>query len=314
MSLPNLSERPSALDIIARHDLHGCNAIVTGGSTGIGYETARALARAGARVTIATIEADTAHEAADALRRQTGSSSVTVEKLDLASLASVRAFASVYLARGHRLHLLINNAGIMAAPLAYTPDGFESQFAINYLGHFALTFGLLPALRAAGNARVVNLTSIAHRRSNINFDDIHYRQRPYDPFEAYGQSNTATALFGVALTQRYAHSGITSNAVMPGGILTGLQKHILHEKQLELGWIDESGAPTALMKTPEQGAASVIWAAIAPELEGKGGLYVQQCTVAERWKQDTPFLGYMPYALDPINARRLWDVSEAMVR
>ncbi len=310
----NLEKRPTALEVIHGHDLHGCNAIVTGGATGIGYETVRALAQAGARVLIATKDMDIAHEATAALQRQSASQTIAVEYLDLASLSSVKQFVEKFLTQGHRLHLLINNAGIMAAPLSYTSDGLESHFAINYLGHFALTLGLLPALEAAGKARVLTLTSIAHRRSNIMFDDIHYRQRPYDGWEAYGQSSTANVLLGVAFTERYAASGITANAVMPGGIMTGIQKYVSREKQMELGWIDESGTVSPIFKTPEEGAATTIWGAVAKELDDRGGLYLQNCTIAGTWKPNNPLIGYMPYALDPINARRLWDISETLTK
>ena len=209
--------------------------------------------------------------------------------------------------------MLINNAGIMATPLSYTEDGFESQFGTNHIGHFALTVGLLPALKAAGTARVVSLSSIGHRRSGMHFEDLNFRTRPYEPFSAYGQSKTANALFAVGLTQRYATDGITANAVMPGGILTGLQKHMTREEQMALGWFDESGTPNPRFKSTAQGASTSIWAAVAPELDGVGGRYLEDCAIAEPWTEERPMSGYMPYALDPDDAARLWTVSEELI-
>ena len=201
----------------------------------------------------------------------------------------------------------------MATPQSYTADGLEMQFGTNHIGHFALTVGLLPALRAAGTARVVELTSIGHRRSDVDFDDLNFRTRPYDPWIAYGQSKTANALFAVALTERYASDGITANSVMPGGILTGLQKHMTREQQIALGWFDESGAPNPRFKSTAQGAATSIWAAVAPELEGIGGKYLEDCAVARPWTSEQPMSGYLPYAVDPEHARRLWSVSEEII-
>lgn len=304
----------TALDVIAGHDLHGRNAIVTGGASGIGVETVRALAAAGARVTIAARNQAAADAVAASLRADTGNEAFDVGIVDLGSLASVRRFVSGYVAQARPLHILINNAGIMATPLSYTEDGFELQFGTNHIGHFALTTGLLPALKAAGTARVVSLSSIGHRRSDIDFDDLNFRNRPYEPFTGYGQSKTANALFAVGLTQRHAADGITANAVMPGGIMTGLQKHMAHEEKVALGWIDEQGTPNPRFKSAAQGAATSIWAAVAPELAGVGGLYLEDCAVAQPWTAERPFAGVMPYALDAERARRLWTVSEELTR
>ena len=305
--------KSTALEVIAGHDLNGREAIVTGGASGIGVETVRALAAAGARVVIAARDRVKADGVVVMLRAETGNQTVEVGDLELGSLSSVRGFVERFLAQGRPLHLLINNAGIMATPLSYTEDGFESQFGTNHIGHFALTVGLLPALKAAGTARVVSLSSIGHRRSGMHFEDLNFRERPYEPFAGYGQSKTANALFAVGLTERHAADGITANAVMPGGIMTGLQKHMSKEEKMALGWIDAEGTPNPRFKSTAQGAATSIWAAVAPELEGVGGHYLEDCAIAESWTEERPMSGYMPYALDAADARRLWEVSEELI-
>jgi NAD(P)-dependent dehydrogenase (short-subunit alcohol dehydrogenase family) len=258
-SIPSTSKfgaRSTAREVIAGNDLRGREAIVTGGASGIGIETVRALATAGARVTIATRDRAKGEAVVAALRKETGKDAIEFAMLDLGSLKSVRGFVAQFLSQGRPLHLLINNAGIMATPLAYTEDGLESQFGTNHIGHFALTVGLLPALKAARKARVVELTSIGHRRSDIIFDDVNFRSHPYERWTAYGQSKTANALFAVGVTQRWAGDGIIANAVHPGGIMSGLQKFVPREEQLAMGWIDEAGNINPRFKTPEQGAAT----------------------------------------------------------
>ena len=310
---PRFGARSTAREVIAGHNLSGRDAIVTGGASGIGVETVRALATAGARVVIATRDASKGEEVAARLRSETGKDAIEFRPLDLASLASVSAFVEQFLALRRPLHLLINNAGIMATPLSYTADGFESQFGTNHVGHFALTVGLLPALKAAGGARIVSLTSLGHRRSDVHFDDLDFHRRPYDPWLAYGQSKTANVLFAVGLTQRFVCDGIVANAVHPGGIMTGLQKHVPREEQIRLGWIDQSGILHPRLKNTEQGAATSIWAAVAPALEGLGGHYLEDCEIAEPWSDDKPMSGVKPYALDPDRAQRLWSVSVKLI-
>jgi NAD(P)-dependent dehydrogenase (short-subunit alcohol dehydrogenase family) len=305
--------KSTAREVIAGHDLHGRDAIVTGGASGIGVETVRALAEAGARVVLATRDRTKGEAVAATLRKETRSGAIEFRALDLASLASVRTFVAEYLKLNRKLNILINNAGIMATPLAYTADGFESQFGTNHVGHFALAVGLLPALRAAGMARIVALTSIGHRRSDVHFEDLNFRQRPYDPWNAYGQSKTANVLFAVATTERYGGDGIIANAVHPGGIMSGLQKYVSREEQIKMGWIDESGAVNSRFKSTEQGAATSIWAAVSRDLEGVGGRYLEDCSIAKPWSSESPFSGVMPYALDAEHARRLWSVSEELI-
>ncbi|MER7755179.1 SDR family NAD(P)-dependent oxidoreductase [Kitasatospora sp. NPDC097643] len=304
----------TAAEVIAGHDLTGTEAIVTGGAAGLGAETVRALATAGARVVIAARDAARGEAAAERLRPRSGGGKVEFRPLDLASLASVRAFAADYLATGRPLHLLVNNAGVMATPLTRTADGFESQFGVNHLGHFALTTGLLPALRAADGARVVVLSSRAHRRGDVDFADPDYRHRPYDPWEAYGRSKTANGLFAVGLTSRHQAEGITANAVMPGAIMTDLQRHVAADELRGMGWTDEQGVPRTDLpgwKTVEQGAATSVWAATAPELAGVGGRYLDNCGIARPWTVDEvpPTGHYLPRLLDPERADRLWELS-----
>ncbi len=313
MTTNTFGARSTALELIAGHDLTGREAIVTGAASGIGVETVRALATAGARVVLAARNREAAESVASTLRTETIAGAIEVDVLDLASLKSVRAFVEHYLALNRPLHILINNAGVMAPPLSYTEDGFELQFGTNHIGHFALATRLLPALEAAGTARVVSLSSIGHRRSDIDFDDVNFRERVYEPFIGYGQSKTANALFAVGLTRRYSSRGITSNAVMPGGILTGLQKHMTRESQMAMGWFDESGTPNPRFKNTAQGAATSIWAAVSPDLQGVGGRYLEDCAIARPWTSEQPMSGYMPYALDPDRAERLWSVSEKLV-
>jgi NAD(P)-dependent dehydrogenase (short-subunit alcohol dehydrogenase family) len=305
--------RSTALEVVEGHDLRGRDAIVTGAASGIGIETARALAAAGAGVTLAVRDRAKGEAVARDLRASTGNQKVWVGELDLASIASVRRFANAIHQQQRPLHLLINNAGIMATPQAYTMDGFESQFGTNHLGHFALTIALLPLLQAANGARVVSLSSSGHQRSDVHFEDPNYRERAYDPWDAYGQSKTANVLFAVGLTARHASDGIVANAVMPGGIMTGLQKFVPHEEQVRMKWIDADGNPNPRFKTPEQGASTTIWAAVGSELDGVGGLYLEDCAQAAPFSPDVPYRGVKDYALDPASADRLWELSEAAV-
>lgn len=292
----------TASEVIRGHDLTGMNVIVTGGTSGLGAETVRVLAAAGAHVVAAGRSRGAAGLPAPA----------EFEELDLASLESVDAFTRRW---SRPLHLLICNAGVMRAPFGRTADGFELQFGTNHLGHFALATGLLPALRDAAGARVVVLSSRGHRRSDVDFDDPNYLHRPYDPWEAYGQSKTANCLFAVGLTRR----GMPANAVAPGAIHTPLMRHMPREELAARGWLDPAGdrvnGPGPGWKTIEQGAATTVWAAVAPELEGAGGKYLDNCAAAQPWtgQGEVPFGFYAPYALDPEHAERLWTLSEKLI-
>jgi NAD(P)-dependent dehydrogenase (short-subunit alcohol dehydrogenase family) len=301
----------TASEVVAGLDLSNVSAIVTGASGGLGAESARALAERGARVTLTARDVAKGETAAAAIRKSTGNDRVDVMALELTSLESVRAFAAEFAARGVGLNLLLGNAGVMACPLARTSRGWEMQFATNHIGHFLLAGLLQPLLVASAPSRVVSVSSRGHRFSPVVFEDIQFERRPYDKWSAYGQSKTANVLFAVELDRRLAPRGVRANALHPGGIVTELGRHLTQDDIKEL----LSRAPGGKMewKTPEAGAATSVWAATAPELEGKGGLYLEDCQIAnERTAEDDPG-GYEPYARDPAAARRLWTVSEQLV-
>lgn len=304
--------KSTAREVVAGHDLSGKLAIVTGAATGIGVETARALALAGAEVIIAARKPELGEEVANAINEEGGSKRASFGMVDLASLQSIRHFAHVW---GDRpINLLINNAGVMASPLMRTADGFEMQFGTNHLGHFLLSVLLAPNLVAAAKAsgkrsRLVSLSSIGHRRAGVNFEDPNYEHRDYDKWEAYGQAKTANSLFAVGFDKRFKDQGVNANAVMPGGIMTPLQRHMSIEEQRAMGWLDENDKPREGFKTTEQGAATSVWAAVGDELEGVGGLYLEDCNQAVPWSQERPWNGVMPHALDPEAADKLWDLS-----
>jgi NAD(P)-dependent dehydrogenase (short-subunit alcohol dehydrogenase family) len=288
----------TASEVIQGINLSGKQAIVTGGASGIGIETARALAEVGATVTLAVRHPESATSVVADLCRSTGNPNIHVQNLDLADLRSVNAFATAW--QGP-LHMLINNAGVMAIPeLEKTQQGFEQQFGVNFLGHFALTYGLSQALVAAKGARVVSLSSSGHHLSPVNFDDLNYDFIPYTPFGAYGQSKTANALLAVAITRHWGGDGIFCNAVNPGAIATGLQKYT--------GGLQ---TPVERRKTPQQGAATSVLLAASPYVEGVGGIYFEDCNEAHRiTRRPTDFSGGVaPYALDVENAERLWRVA-----
>jgi NAD(P)-dependent dehydrogenase (short-subunit alcohol dehydrogenase family) len=297
----------TAAEVLDGVDLSGRRAIVTGGASGIGIETARALAGAGAEVTLAVRNRDAGERTAEDIIATTGNKQVLVAELDLADQASVRALTGAW---EGPLHILVGNAGVMASPEAHTPEGWELQFATNHLGHFALATGLHGALAAAGGARVVSVSSSGHLVSPIVFEDIHFRERPYDAWSAYGQSKTANILFAVEATRRWAGDGITVNALMPGGIRTNLQRYVSDEDIERARARAGGGGPR--WKTPEQGAATSVLVAASPLLDGVGGRYFEDCDEAEPNQPGTRH-GVAPYALDPEAARRLWQVSVEML-
>ena len=314
MSGSQFNAGSTADDVLAGVDLTGRRAVVTGASSGIGAETARALAAAGAEVTLAVRNVEAGARIADELRSglDADAGRLLVAPLDLADLGSVRAFAAAW---SGPLHILVNNAGVMALPtLTRAPDGSEAQFATNHLGHFALTHQLRPALAAASGARVVSVASIGHLFSPVVFDDPHYRFRPYDPWTSYGQSKTANVLLAVGVTLRWAGDGITANAVMPGNVGgTALARHIPPEVLAALA-SGEGGIALPTRKTTPQGAATSVLVAASPLLDGVSGRYFEDCAeaavVPDRGDRTG---GVAPYALDPDNAARLWDLSADLV-
>ena len=294
----------TAAQVVDSIELPGRRVIVTGGASGIGIETARALAGAGAEVTLAVRNVEAGQRTAEDIVATTGNKQVHVAPLDLADQASVASFVAAW---DGPLHILVNNAGVMASPLMRTPEGWEMQFATNHLGHFALATGLREALAGARGARVVSVSSSAHLRSPVVFEDIHFREREYEPWAAYGQSKTANVLFAVEATKRWADDGVTVNALMPGGIRTNLQRYVTDEDLDRLR--REVGGGGVVWKTPEQGAATSVLVATSPLLEGIGGRYFEDCDEAGPNQPGTR-RGVAEYALDPEAAERLWQVSE----
>lgn len=294
--------RSTATDVLANIDLTGKRAIVTGGHSGLGLETTRALAASGAQVIVA---ARNSAAAAAATKDIVG---VTVEPLDLSHLDSVRAFAEHILTGGQHIDILINNAGIMACPEARVGQGWEAQFATNHLGHFTLTNALWPLLE--GGARVISVSSAGHHNSPIRWDDLHF-VGGYDKWRAYGQSKTANALFAVHLGRLGREASVQAFSLHPGKIFTPLQRHLAQAEMIAEGWLDASGAPAdPTFKTPAQGAATQVWAATSPMLDGLVGLYCEDCDIAVRAETaNEPFVGVRDYAADPDQAERLWTLS-----
>ncbi|MGI5439518.1 SDR family NAD(P)-dependent oxidoreductase [Streptomyces shenzhenensis] len=290
-------------EVLAGIDLTGRLAIVTGGYSGLGLETTRALTRAGARVVVPARRPAVAHEAL------TGLDDVEVDELDLGDLESVRGFAERFLASGRAVDFVIDSAAIMACPETRVGPGWEAQFATNHLGHFALVNRLWPALEPGG-ARVVSVSSRGHHASGIRWDDVQW-QHGYDKWEAYGQAKTANALFARHLDRLGQGAGVRAFSLHPGGILTPLQRHLPRAEMVERGWIDEQGNPLNPegFKTPEQGAATQLWAATSPRLDGMGGVYLEDCDIAEPAPADGERVGVKDWASDPEQAARLWTLS-----
>ena len=308
----DFTDRTTALEVVEGIDLSGRRAVVTGGGSGIGVETARALAHAGARVTLAVRDTITAEQVAADIAMTSGRQDVEVAHLDLADLATIDTFTGAW---REPLHILVNNAGVMDTPPGTTAEGWETQFGTNHLGHFALATGLVDALRAAGRARIVSVSSSGHAASPVVFDDLFFEHRSYSPGLAYGQSKTANVLFAVEASRRWASDGITANALMPGGVWTPLQRHWSAEKLAANEEQARQAEETGMfhMKSPEQGAATSVFLAASPHVEGIGGRYFEDCHEAEVVDELQGIHGVVPHALDPDAARRLWDVSEALL-
>ncbi|WP_035484889.1 oxidoreductase [Geminicoccus roseus] len=300
----------TAAEVARGVDLTGQVAVVTGGYSGIGLETTRVLAEAGA---VVIVPARNLQKAEAALA---GLSSVELEALDLTDPASVRAFADRVLSSNRAVSILVNSAGIMATPLSRDAAGHEGQFATNHLGHFRLTLALWPALAAACGARVVSVSSRGHQIAGVDFDDIDFNARPYDKWVAYGQSKTANALFAVGLDRRGEQDGIRAYSLHPGQILTDLARHLSAEELAGFDAFDSEGRPridpARGMKTVQQGAATSVWCATSPRLAGIGGVYCEDCDVAVAHTGDAGRRGVKSWAVDPESAERLWQVSEQM--
>lgn len=300
----------TALEIVRGIDLSGKIAIVTGGSAGMGLEITRALLAAGVEVVVPARDLDKARRNLDGL-------AVEVLPMDLMDAASIDAFAATFLAAHPRLDILIENAGTMYNPLTRDARGNESQFSTNHLGHFQLAGRLWPALLAAGDARVVVVSSRGHQFGQVDFDDPNFEHRDYDRGQAYGQSKTANALFAVGLDARGKDHGIRAFSCHPGGVITELTRFMSAEQLSASGFIDAEGKPVIdpdrNMKTPEQGAATAVWCATSPQLVGMGGVYCENCDIARLLPADSPDpLGVRPWATDPALADRLWTLSEKL--
>jgi NAD(P)-dependent dehydrogenase (short-subunit alcohol dehydrogenase family) len=306
----------TADEVVAGLDLSGVRAVVTGASSGLGVETARSLVRAGAQVTLAVRNTDAGTRAAEGIAASTGCARPRLAVLNLAEQDSVAEFVAAW---DGPLHLLINNAGLVTGGLERTDEGWELQFATNHLGHFTLSCGLHDALAAGarerGEARIVSVSSTAHMRSPVVFDDIQFERRDYDPQLAYAQSKTANALFAVEATRRWAPDRIVANAVNPGGVATRLQRNFTQQQKDSLDAAEAAGVFT--YKTPQQGAATTLVAAAAAELAGTGGHYLDDCQEAHTVADDADLAGnahgVKSWALDPDAAQRLWDASKQLI-
>ncbi len=307
--------KSTGTEVLAGIELAGKTAIVTGGYSGIGLETVRALAAKGANVIVPVRSPD---KAAANLADVQGE--VKTAPMDLGDVGSVRGFVDSVSADLTGLDLLINNAGIMACPMARVGPGWESQFGVNHMGHFALTVALMPLLAKTPGARVIALTSTAHKMSDIRWDDIQYETGDYDKWQAYGQAKTANALFANALSRRMRDTGGLAFAVHPGGIFTPLQRHLPKEEMQALGWLDEHGEPSELakqgFKSPEQGCSTTLWAATSALLADKPGVYCEDCDIAAPTDLDSPtarYIGVNEHACNDEGAERLWRISEELL-
>ncbi|WP_375290740.1 SDR family NAD(P)-dependent oxidoreductase [Qipengyuania sp.] len=306
----------TADEVLADKDLTGRTVFVTGGYSGLGQETARAMAAKGAHVIIAGRDVTKLAAAGDEIAESTGGKVDTL-KVDLASLDSVRKAGEEARGRFDKIDILINNAGVMAAPKGTTADGFETQFGTNHLGHFMLTKELMPLVRKGSGQRIVNLSSRGHHLDRVHFDDPNFENRDYDPWLSYGQSKTANVLFAVGLEERFGSDGIHAYALHPGGIQTNLGRHMSQEDMANLRErarknAEANGQKPQPFKTVPQGAATTCWVATSQDLEGRGGLYAEDCQVAEVDDQSRVG-GVRSYAVDKAEAERLWALSEELV-
>ncbi|RRQ29211.1 SDR family NAD(P)-dependent oxidoreductase [Rhodococcus sp. Eu-32] len=292
-------------DVLSEVDLTGRTALVTGGYSGLGLEITRGLTAAGASVIVPARRPDLARD------NLIGVDRARAVPCDLSNLESVAQCGRGIVAMASNIDLVICNAGIMAVPLTRVGDGWESHFAVNHLGHYALVNGIAPVL--TDSCRVVVVSSSGHFQSTIRWNDMHFRD-DYDRWIAYGQSKTANALFAVELNRRLEPAGGRAFSVHPGSILTPLQRHVPDEEQIRLGWRTAEGKSADGFKTPAQGAATAVWAATSPALVDHGGAYLQDCDVAELATGDDMLVGGVKlWAIDPSEAERLWEVTASFV-
>lgn len=300
--------RSRTREVVAGIDLSGKVALVTGGYSGLGTEVVRALASAGAKVIVGARRTDAA--AAD-LAGIDGD--IAILPLDLSDPASIDAFAAAVAQQTDRIDIQINNAAIMANPLTRDARGYESQFATNHLGHFQLTARLWPLLAKSGHARVVSVSSIGHRICPPDLADPNFEHREYNKWASYGQAKSANALFALHLDKLGAPLGVRAFSVHPGGIATPLQRHLTREEQIAMGWVDEHGTINERFKSTEEGAATSVWCAVSPLLEGEGGVYCEDCNIAVSVPADSPdYSGARPHIQDAALAEALWARSEEL--
>jgi len=295
-------------EVVEGLDLSNIVAIITGASGGLGAETARALASKGATVVLVARNSKKLADKAEALKQLTGNDKIHTQIMDLMDLESVRQASTELLTRFPAVNLLINNAGIMACPLARTVQGFESQIGVNHIAHFVFTQALLPALKGNAPARVVTLTSAAHKLADVNLADINWEAREYEKWAAYGEAKTANALFSTALQASLKGTGVTSNCVHPGVIMTDLARSLTEQDFAAI--VD----PNMTIKSVAAGAATTVWAAVSPQLEGRGGMYLEDCQPGVEMAGDNMLAGYSAYALDLESAEKLWQKTQQLIR
>ena len=305
----NFGAHTSAEEAAGNIDLKGETIVITGGSAGLGVETARVLAARGAEIVSVVRDAEKGQGAIAQIRESVPDAKIELAVLDLSKLPSVRQGADDIAKRFPKIDRLINNAGVMACPLGRTAEGLDTQLGTNHLGHFVLTARLIPQLLAGAPGRIINLSSGGHRMSPIRFDDPFFEKEPYEKWVAYGQAKTANVLFSVALDRRYRDRGIRSFAVHPGAIQTELGRHMGPEDIKNLMSKRPQAEPMKFKEVP-QGAATTVWAATSAELDGKGGLYCEDCGIAPTIDGPDSSLGVMSWALDEEAAERLWSLSE----
>ena len=297
-------------------DLNEKIAIVTGGYSGIGLETTRELVAKGAKVIIPAKRTEVAVQNLEGIV-----SKENIVEMDLGNLNSVKKFTEGFKESFGKLDLLINNAGIMACPETRVGNGWESQFAVNHIGHFLLTKELMDSMAENDGARFVSLSSSAHSLTGILWDDIHFRKNSYDKWMAYGQSKTASSLIAIEFHKRMVDKGVSGFSVHPGGILTPLQRHLQKEEMVALGWMDEDGSPSEMaknfFKTTSQGASTTLWCATSSSLNGIGGVFCEDCDIAKRKNEVDDslqrYFGVADWAVDTEEASKLWDVTEKML-